>query len=80
MALPADSPDLNPTENFRRNIFLIVREKAPSIKDLLTAIWEGWNKFDEECGFKLDKCAPERIMTVKNSRGVKATTYSMFSK
>ena len=40
-------------------------KKAPSTKeDLLTDVWESWNHFDKEYGFKLVNFTPERIKAV----------------
>ena len=44
MTRPVNHPDLNPIENLW--LFLTIHEKAQSIKDLLTAIQEIWNRFN----------------------------------
>ena len=52
MTWPAKGQDLNPTENLWWK-FKNVLEKAPFNKvDLLTAIRESWNHFEEEYCFK----------------------------
>ena len=43
----------------------MVHEKAPTTKEnLLTAVWERWNHFDEEYCFRVGKSLPEITETI----------------
>ena len=71
MRWQANSPDLNPIENLRREFFkkCFMKKLYPPKKDLLTAIQQNLDHFDKEYCFNLVKSMPEKIMVVVKDWG-----------